>query len=161
MTIWQIETAWLDRLRAHLNALHVAAQLTHTPVRFTQGAGYDSDDIVLFGTLDPIDWSNPETAPVLGLQLVFSGIAPGEEVGLAAMLSERWSVDIYIDRGRAQATHLADAASIVTAAIDSITGWEARPGLDASLTTGDPTGFDTRTARISIAFNTPFIANGY
>lgn len=153
-TLWQVESHFLQRILQTPNA--PAGLVIHT-----EGQTYNPADIVLYSTLSDVDWSDPDNSPVLGMQIMFAGHAPSDQAGFSSLLNERWTIDIYLDRGRETAAHRTACAALVETVIRAACGWDPRPGLGAELAPGDPFGIEKRGARISLAIHTPVIYTGY
>lgn len=132
MNIWDIEDAYIARLQPAAPA-----------------------GILVVGTFDAIDWTNPAASPVLGMHVAFNGITPADETGRSALVTLGYSAHTYLDTGRATPADRTHAAACVRAALRAAIGWQWKTGLRASLAAGPQTGFDGRLARVSISFNVP------
>lgn len=140
MNIWDIQNAYMARLAAEAPA-----------------------GVAIKPTFSSTDWTDA-ASPLVGAHVVFDGASPAAQAGYSAAVRLKFSVHVFLDTGRGDTAEKAAAATsaeqTVLAAIRAAVGWEPYPGRETVLTEPQPTGYDGRLARISIAFAVPAMAAG-
>jgi hypothetical protein len=133
MNIWQIEQAYMERLRPQLGTLR------------------------LVGTFDDLDWTG-EAAPRVGVQVVYDGLQVADEAAAHALVGVAFTAHVCVDVKRASAADRTVAADALLACTRAALGWEQPNFRVARLENGQRTSFDGRLLRVSISFVVPAFA---
>ena len=118
-----------------------------------------SGGFAIAGTFDRVDLTD-EGAATLGAQLMFTGLSPSGQAGRSARHDVAWSFDVLVDTGRASSADKTAAASLFSAAMGVLIGWEIEPGRSITAISGQDSGMDGRVLRISFGFTVPVYLAG-